>query len=168
MKRRIKRKYFGIMIICIAIIITAVFALIGFRFIQNLAYEFIISWQKIMEFIIVTLILLIDIGVVLIICDYDKKFLKPDRKKILILFIIAILGFLSFIMSIGFGRPAGLSILILNIIFNLFTILAVYIFPQILPSLIYNDIFIITINIFYWYLLSCLLVWVYNKFRKRK
>ena len=86
-----------------------------------------------------------------------KHFLKLDRKKIVTFIVIIILGFL-------YRTPPYSSLMILTYIINLA-------FMFILYTDFFNTdilIFIGLILIFlYWYLLSCLMTWIYDKLKKK-
>jgi predicted neutral ceramidase superfamily lipid hydrolase len=98
-----------------------------------------------------------------------KQFLKPDWRKIVLTIVIFFipmgLGFL--IVLEGFAKEAGQEFLpfyILRIIIILLLILSPFsiilgFLPYVLKELL---------NLIFWYLLSCLIVWVYDKYKKQK
>ncbi len=83
-----------------------------------------------------------------------KQFLKPDRRKIITIIILLILLALT-IPFIMYYSPLMFTIIPMLIIFPIFFDV--------------NNYSKIILLIAYWYLLSCLIVWVYDKlFRKKK
>jgi len=84
-----------------------------------------------------------------------KEFLKPDLKKVITFIIIAVLG-ISYIFL--FRVLAGLSILDLP---------SVLIFGVLIENY-YEFGRAILVNVLYWYVLSCLIIWIYNKVKKKK
>ena len=91
-----------------------------------------------------------------------KGFLKPDKRKIVVLIIILL--FIS--LDILFGHITGIiGDILLKIPF--FTLFCPSFGISSIFCLIQNIIAIIIIPI-YWYLLSCLIVWIYDKIRKGK
>lgn len=89
-----------------------------------------------------------------------KEFLKPDWRKILLFVILSIL--LSAIPNFVIEIPVfcGLS----------FGIPLPFYCSLILPF-DFNGGFVITnlfVDIIFWYLLSCLIVWIYGKLKKEK
>ncbi|OGI12149.1 hypothetical protein A3K64_02335 [Candidatus Micrarchaeota archaeon RBG_16_36_9] len=103
-----------------------------------------------------------------------KHFLKPDWRKI-ILFVVVSISFFVLIatnlldcFATG-GIPAcGYKNFLLNFLllpFNLLGFLDFYIFELPLDFIFLFDILS---TLLYWYLLSYLIVWIYDKFRKRK
>ncbi len=101
----------------------------------------------------------------LLIWFYDKSRkkqpMKPLWKKIVLFIIISVLGCFIFFM----GGPNDLFY-VLFIIFDLF----IFIFAIILhPFFGYSSVTIgLVLNIIYWYFLSCFIVWVYDKMKKKK
>jgi hypothetical protein len=120
-----------------------------------------------------------------------KKFLKPDWGKILVFVIIFLIVFL-YGLSLSNLYPCAIptcpssqwirlpwnhgcekcyltiSDYINGIIYYLAfpTNLIDYIFTK--PQNFLISIFLIIIQFFYYYILSCFIVWVYDKFRKKK
>jgi hypothetical protein len=101
-----------------------------------------------------------------------KQFLKPDWKKIAI-FIIIILpsivveacvnNLLSCqLISAPFGYILVLFTLFVFPIFLLFKVIGIP-YQVFLPWVL-----VLVINLLYEYLLSCLIVWIYDKFRNKK
>jgi hypothetical protein len=85
-----------------------------------------------------------------------KQFLKPDWRKIGLFIIFAFLSPLSFI----YGTCLGARCFIfpwttLHIILNFFM------------ALWFLGALVIVIMGLYWYLLSCLIVWIYDKVKKK-
>lgn len=82
-----------------------------------------------------------------------KQFLKPDWRKIAITAIMFIffVFFLTYsIYSGGVGFSFGFPI-----------------HTSRNPSIL-EQIYISIIDLVFWYLLSCLIIWIYDKFRKKK
>jgi hypothetical protein len=91
-----------------------------------------------------------------------KQFLKPDWRKIVVFITVLILGGLSlFIVAVCFSCPIyigfiGLALfIVLDFIFLIFS-----------PSFFFY--LGILLSIFYWYLLSCLIIWIYSNFKSIK
>jgi len=92
-----------------------------------------------------------------------KEFLKPDWRKIVVVIVFALL--LKDINTV-------------ELIFGFFEPSASYGFP--LPFYTFYhptasgmkpptfNIYILAIDIIIWYILSCLIVWIYDKFKKKK
>jgi hypothetical protein len=98
-----------------------------------------------------------------------KQFLKPNWRKSVLFIIIAILGSFFILYGMNFSGRLGLSVFdlysILFVILNLFLL----IIPILSPFFNIFAIFIgLILNFFYWYFLACLIVWIYDKFRKPK
>jgi len=93
-----------------------------------------------------------------------KQFLKPNWKKIVIFLIIAYLGS-AFIFS-GYGEHIEFIKIIPTplywILFFTFDIMFL-----ILVSFIRNGELCLFLSIFYWYLLSCLILWIYDTYFKK-
>jgi hypothetical protein len=99
-----------------------------------------------------------------------KQFLKPDWRKIKVVMILLILtnfGFLFLVLmttagDAGYFDMIGLPLgfVKLSICSNLSGVVSCGGGFFSLPFLI--------INIIFWYLLSCLIIWIYDKFRKKK
>lgn len=97
-----------------------------------------------------------------------KEFLKPEKKKIVILIVILFLSFLyrsppydslmilTYILNLPFFLVDSISK-----IFNIFGNLSNENFGKLLILIFLALIF------FYWYLLSCLISWIYNKLKKK-
>lgn len=102
-----------------------------------------------------------------------KEFLKPDKRKIIItivLFIIA--GLLWFgMVFLAFG---GFRLIEINPVFYFLIKIGLTFYGLLWPSFIFLRIIdwlifiLIPINFIYWYLLSCLIVWIINKKILRK
>lgn len=93
-----------------------------------------------------------------------KKFFKPNRKKIITFIIFMILGTVSIGFNTCFDGSLTCSTFpwyILHVILNFFFIIPI-------SNLISIFIILFLIEPIYWYLLSCLLVWILDKFRKVK
>jgi len=100
-----------------------------------------------------------------------KQFLKPDWRKITI-FVIIILpsiiveacvnNLLSCqLISASFGYVLVLFTLLVFPIFLLFKIIGIP-YQAFLPWVL-----VLIINLLYEYILSCLIIWIYDKFRKK-
>jgi len=104
-----------------------------------------------------------------------KKFLKPEYRKLVVFVILVCIGFLIYVITpkavtTGPSPPptigeyiTSLIILILFIPFFI-TFLIVPISFSIL-NYIYGTGIILTF--IYWYLLSCFIVWIYDKVKKK-
>jgi phosphatidylserine synthase len=92
-----------------------------------------------------------------------KKFLKPDWRKIVIFVILFVIGFITFLISSSFGvrviPDSATEVLIAIFLPTIFI-------TQFLGSS--NIGFILILTMVYWYILSCLIVWIYDRFRKVK
>jgi hypothetical protein len=92
-----------------------------------------------------------------------KKFLKPDWRKILLTILIGILAFLIFMETGIYCKPCASET----------ECVCPYSLPQLLSFPIFiiwaqsNDWIIISSSILYWYILSCLIVWIYDKVKKK-
>jgi len=119
-----------------------------------------------------------------------KQFLKPDWRKIMVFVIFLILTSLTFFCSftakisslitdlspwdltcmsyttLFFGSKLEPSVLGLlgNVIGSLLIIINIV--PFYLVA--FNNLLGTFVWILYWYLFSCLIIWIYDKFRKRK
>jgi membrane protein implicated in regulation of membrane protease activity len=83
-----------------------------------------------------------------------KQFLKPDWRK-MVLFVILL------ILSLLYEWPCTRSSVCRGLIFSYAT--------KFFLSDNYDILWVqFVLNIVIWYLLSCLIVWIYDKFRKRK
>jgi hypothetical protein len=100
-----------------------------------------------------------------------KKFLKPDLRKIVVFAIIAIISWcLLYFTFILVGETIPVWLIAIN--FVLWLPLFIFYLLMIGSASLFIDIYTTGIiawvfSIFYWYLLSCLIVFGYNKFRKR-
>lgn len=97
-----------------------------------------------------------------------KQFLKPDWIKIVIFVILFIISILTpnrcIISNLFFSYEAKCTIYVFGAPFSFF-----YIQPVVeLAPEIHFDFIGLFGNIIFWYLLSCLIVWIYGKFRGRK
>ena len=122
-----------------------------------------------------------------------KQFLKPDWRKILIFVVLVILTYFFGIieyypweMAVAGGVTLKTNIFLLPFSFNLKCSRAVIPTPppwqcsgnvilendwSIKPDFTFflsNYPLQISINIVYWYFLSCLIVWIYDKVKKKK
>jgi hypothetical protein len=91
-----------------------------------------------------------------------KEFLKPDWRKIVLMLLIPSLGSISFFLSWilgGFFKS--------RILFEILIALTFYLgYPFSIGSVFGYLVGLIFGSIFY-YLISCLIVWIYNKIKKR-
>ena len=97
-----------------------------------------------------------------------KEFLKPSKMKVILTIILLIIGWLRYFISNAFFYWLSVVISFPLIIFNLAgpylsQILDVAVSTKSLPIVLLILIIAATIFITYFYLLSCLIVWVYNK-----
>jgi hypothetical protein len=89
-----------------------------------------------------------------------KEFLKPDKKKIVLTVIFPVLTITIYISAWLFGQMFKSGVLFV-ILINLFMIFA---FPY---FSIGSELVGLISSFIYWYLLSCLIVWVYGKVKKK-
>ena len=96
-----------------------------------------------------------------------KQFLKPDWRKIVVLIILTIISSTVTYnelncMTFGGGctKSHGFPFAFYSIHYSVAS-------PDAQPSYYLNYVSIIP-NIIIWYLLSCFIVWIYDKFRKKK
>jgi len=122
-----------------------------------------------------------------------KQFLKPDKRKIVVFLILSAFIYLTYFMirKLDLYQPQNTY---LAIIFGIIFLLPNFILTSILFLITFfyanamtptefglfkisNTYKIISsafsiigwiLVIIYWYILSCLIVWIYDKFRKRK
>ena len=94
-----------------------------------------------------------------------KQFLKPDWRKLIILTFLIPSG------SMFLYPPSTFLEILVHAIFMGPSVL-IDINPVLQDSLTYTDLLIKLIiaifTFFYWYLLSCFIVWVYDKVKKKK
>lgn len=96
-----------------------------------------------------------------------KQFLRPDWRKIVIFFVIMICWIIFF--SRGEGYPPLADVMIDYIGYPVFLITRQGGEPGAFYGPIYEWNFInLIINIVIWYLISCLIIFVYNKLRGKK
>ena len=109
-----------------------------------------------------------------------KQFLKPDRRKIATFVVILVI----FYLSGQFGYPLSIISIILVLplfilsqelytnymvfLFSIILVLPLFILTQELYTNHMVFLFSIILLVIFWYLLSCLIVWIYDKFRKEK
>jgi len=87
-----------------------------------------------------------------------KQFLKPDWRKITIVVILVLIGF----FSVQNCAPRGKSYPL---------ILFPFYFYEGYQNMVSNcsvDFIPAITSVIYWYILSCIIIWLYDKFRKRK
>jgi len=103
-----------------------------------------------------------------------KKFLKPDRRKILLTIIITIFSFPLLYSTMPSPREPVISLILLFLFFPFFVL-------SIILSILcdfsgydalcnYSLVFIIGFitEIIYYYLISCLIIFIHDKFKGRK
>jgi len=103
-----------------------------------------------------------------------KEFLKPTRWKIVLAIFIFLLNSVLLIL---------INIYLVSTILENFRISNLVRYPSLIlifllnPSIVYfgfvsrsfvESVSGIVINIFYWYILSCLIIWIYDKLKKKK
>jgi len=100
-----------------------------------------------------------------------KQFLKPNWRKILILVIFILLFLLDNYITNPFeehlSKSSWLSSLH-SILWYPYTFLTLPLFAFTMPITGIMFIIFLLIIIIYWYLLSCFIVWLYDKFKKKK
>jgi hypothetical protein len=98
-----------------------------------------------------------------------KQFLKPDRRKIIFFIIFSIYDVYFYFTG---ACPMGNIISNCAKIADMFTL--IYITPVYLVNLFYppHDLFsafyLLFLAFAYHYIISCLIVWIYDKYKKRK
>jgi hypothetical protein len=111
-----------------------------------------------------------------------KQFLKPDWRKIVIFVIILIIGFLipilpaycdisPFAGMCAPGTTCNFKSIGLMKISDLFKDYGARNYCGIITydnNVFYQSIVFIVIDMIFYYLLSCFIVWIYDKFRKKK
>ena len=96
-----------------------------------------------------------------------KEFLKPNWKKVLLTIIFAIFSFWFLYNYTGIGGPRYEP----NLLFTIVALIAAFLnLPLLIPN--YNPlyetaIFYFILDLIYWYLLSCLIIWIYDKVKKK-
>jgi predicted membrane protein len=100
-----------------------------------------------------------------------KEFLKPNKERIILTIILLILGLIGYFVPNVFFYWLSIIISFPLIIFNLFTPYLNHVLDiaELTRSLsITLLVFLITFGvlIIYFYLLSCLILWIYDKVRK--
>ena len=95
------------------------------------------------------------------------EFLKPDKRKNLIAIILSIFFIIGLIISRGVGpHPTIIDIFIFNIFVALTYPLSILF--KLINVTIINPPLQLIIIFFYAYLLSCLIIFIYDKFKKIK
>jgi hypothetical protein len=88
-----------------------------------------------------------------------KQFLKPDLRKIVLFIILMTIGmYLTFTAYVR--PPIDNPMNVLQPLFDLPSFIVVMMEIDIIPL---NYL----LSFIYWYLLSCLIVWVYDKYKKK-
>jgi hypothetical protein len=90
-----------------------------------------------------------------------KHFLKPDWRKIVIFVVLFIAIFL-----IGYYKYLTLDSWTFGIPFEFSSGYGPCPYPNVIECNKNNFIFLV-LDIIIWYILSCLIIWVYDKFRKK-
>jgi len=95
-----------------------------------------------------------------------KQFLKPDWRKIVVTVIFLIYSVIIniYFYSVDLTSTASIMLLLAYFLNLPYTIL----FSQELIPYQFEFICFIIIGFIYQYLLSCLIIWIYDKFRKKK
>jgi hypothetical protein len=98
-----------------------------------------------------------------------KHFLKPDWRKIVLFIIFCVLAVILWVY--GHFAPSGPYIKtgILLIQYYIEKVIFLLLIPgvYIITRFVVNFYVILLVNIVYLYLLSCLIIWFYDKFRKK-
>ncbi len=98
-----------------------------------------------------------------------KQFLKPDWRKIVIFIFFTFIGlFMLFSGKCWWSNGSThCFISLVGVVFNFLWIILRLLFVEL--NLTENLVYIgFLLSIIYWYLLSCLIVWIYYKLRKPK
>jgi len=90
-----------------------------------------------------------------------KQFLKPDWRKVVIFFVV------SFLLTLFLGVKSPVTPLDISITKIGFPALFLTIKEGLLGKTYKWNFVNLIINIAIWYLLSCLIIWIYDKVRKR-
>jgi len=90
-----------------------------------------------------------------------KQFLKPDWRKVVIFFVV------SFLLTFFLGVESPVTPLDISITKIGFPVLLLTIKETLLGKTYKWNFVNLIINIVVWYLLSCLIIWVYDKIKKR-
>ena len=95
-----------------------------------------------------------------------KQFLKPDWRKVVVLVVLAIIFSLSQGSILAGELPVSARGLPLPIFVCIESYSDVFMLTPLREpcGIIY---YFLIIDLIIWYLLSCLIVWIYGKFRKR-
>lgn len=111
-----------------------------------------------------------------------KQFLKPDRRKIVLFVLLAILFIFSIMIYLSSIPPGALCTTeeckierarqdLIDILFLLivspFLVLDEYLVGYIPEFSNALNLIAIILSFFYWYILSCFIVWIYDRFRKK-
>lgn len=122
-----------------------------------------------------------------------KEFLKPDRRKLIVFIILGILFTIDFLLTLNMPccmcdyqkegldallcGPVGLIVVIISLIFLLLFLPLIFVIWFLFPKeyrlsseyylIVISHGFTYVIYILYTYLLSCLIIWIYDKIKKR-
>ena len=96
-----------------------------------------------------------------------KQFLKPNWRKFVIMGILTMILFLSAMLVSAADNPQIEGYLnIPEVVVLVFFAVVIVLFP--FSELTYfPDFLALTFIIIYWYFLSCLIVWIYDKVKKK-
>ncbi|OGI12698.1 hypothetical protein A3K64_03950 [Candidatus Micrarchaeota archaeon RBG_16_36_9] len=93
-----------------------------------------------------------------------KQFLKPDWRKIVLFVILSsIFSYLYLYCVMTVCEPSIIFLFFITSLLYDYLIMPVFLYFWQIGLFI-----IIFITLFYWYFLSCLIVWIYNKVKKKK
>ena len=100
-----------------------------------------------------------------------KEFLKPKKSKIILFFILLLIAFLTGFFSTAFGKMCGLGVECQQPFIHDASIFVFSILTFILNWIGHLSYFILIIgiilNLIYLYILSCLIIYIYNKIKKK-
>ncbi len=95
-----------------------------------------------------------------------KEFLKPNRRKIMIMVLIIIFGLAGFGLLIVEG---GICPIVCGLIgYEVYTTCAMVakIYLLLYAPLSFRY-YLIPLNFVYWYILSCIIIWIYDRVKKK-
>ena len=97
-----------------------------------------------------------------------KQFLKPDWRKIVIFAILTALSlYLYFYCVVNYCESSLIWALVypITLIYPLILALGEI---NLFLFIVVNDFITVFISFLYWYVLSCLIVWIYDKLMKKR
>jgi predicted neutral ceramidase superfamily lipid hydrolase len=97
-----------------------------------------------------------------------KQFLKPNWRKVVIFLLMSLIMSFTLLFFIGCGPRRGtLGTLCVYSITDYLTVIVAS--PLVILLNYFLGVFhVFVLSFIYWYLLSCLIIWIYDKFRGKK